>query len=238
MIDTQSGQLLMHTEAAASNVSLWSLFSNADWVVQGIIFVLLLASFWTWSLIFMKMIEFYKMQKLTQKFEKAFWAERSLGRLLQEVGPHPKEPLAQLFCLGMREWQASQKNPVPASDSMEWVERLLFGKRRDIEDKLSEGVHFLATVGATAPFVGLFGTVWGIMHSFQSIAACKNTSLTVVAPGIAEALFATAMGLIAAIPAVIAYNKIQQKIQAYAVRMEGFIDNFIYTLTHTDTKGD
>jgi biopolymer transport protein TolQ len=216
----------------AADLSLIELFRNAHLVVQLVIVGLLLASIWSWAIIIEKLFLFAKTRKETGKFEQVFWSGQSLEELYQALAQRRNTGVAALFVAAMREWKRSTEReggdraarPMPGVQLR--VEKVMdVTISREVE-RLERRLTFLATVGSTAPFVGLFGTVWGIMTSFQAIAASKNTSLAVVAPGIAEALFATALGLLAAIPAVIFYNKFNAEVARYAGRLEGFADEF------------
>ncbi len=216
----------------AADLSLIELFRNAHLVVQLVIVGLLLASIWSWAIIIEKLFLYAKTRKETGKFEQVFWSGQSLEELYQALAQRRNTGVAALFVVAMREWKRSTEReggdratrPMPGVQLR--VEKVMdVTISREVE-RLERRLTFLATVGSTAPFVGLFGTVWGIMTSFQAIAASKNTSLAVVAPGIAEALFATALGLLAAIPAVIFYNKFNAEVARYAGRLEGFADEF------------
>jgi biopolymer transport protein TolQ len=228
MVDTSSGQVLAQSvEMVSKDLSLWGLFLHADIFVQMIILVLLAASFWCWSIIFSKMMQISKLQKLSKQFESTFWGGASLDDLYQKIQYKANDPLARMFVAVMQEWgdhtRHAEKHDMAAKQSfLDRVDRVLSSRIALEMEELEKHTGFLATVGSSAPFVGLLGTVWGIMHSFQAIAASKNTSLAVVAPGIAEALFATALGLVAAIPAVMAYNKISSSLNRYATSMETF----------------
>ena len=215
-----------------SGMSIWELFLAADPVVKAVMLLLILASIWCWAIIFDKISRLRKLRRKAQEFEDMFWSGGSLEDLYDRIGGTPADPMASVFAAAMREWRrssarrlATKGDDIRASmrQRIEQVMSLTMG--REIE-RLESNLSFLASVGSTAPFIGLFGTVWGIMNSFQSIAATKNTSLAVVAPGIAEALFATALGLIAAIPAVIAFNKISNDLGRYANRLENFSAEF------------
>jgi biopolymer transport protein TolQ len=216
---------------ASADLSMWTLFLRADIVVKVVMVLLLLASFWCWAIIFEKVIRLRRVVSQADRFEHEFWSGGSLEALYDRVGAAPDHPMAVLFAAAMREWRRSVERGLVRGDGMvaslqsriHQVMRITID--RELE-RLERYLSFLATVGSTGPFIGLFGTVWGIMNSFQSIAASKNTSLAVVAPGIAEALFATALGLVAAIPAVIAYNKFSQDLQRYSTRLEGFAGEF------------
>ena len=212
-------------------MSIWGLFVRADIVVQAVILMLVLASFWCWAIIFDKALRMRRLNSQATKFEESFWSGGSLEELFDRVGARPSDPMTAVFAAAMREWRrSSEKGLIGAgtiragiSVRVERVMQVTLGREME---RLERYMSFLASVGSTAPFIGLFGTVWGIMNSFQSIAAMKNTSLVVVAPGLAEALFATALGLVAAIPAVIAYNKLSSDLGRYANRLESFAGEF------------
>jgi len=215
-----------------SGMSIWELFLAADPVVKAVMLLLILASIWCWAIIFDKISRLRKLRRKAQEFEDMFWSGGSLEDLYDCIGGTPADPMASVFAAAMREWRrssarrlATKGDDIRASmrQRIEQVMSLTMGREME---RLESNLSFLASVGSTAPFIGLFGTVWGIMNSFQSIAATKNTSLAVVAPGIAEALFATALGLIAAIPAVIAFNKISNDLGRYANRLENFSAEF------------
>jgi biopolymer transport protein TolQ len=210
-------------------LSAWDLFIGADWVVQAVMLGLLLASFWSWTIIFAKHTRLRTLKQQATKFEEAFWSGQPLQNLYDSQAARSDDPLAMTFSAGMREWQRSPKTlrgekSFPFQERVQRVMNLTMNRELDT---LEKHMVFLASVGSTAPFVGLFGTVWGIMNSFQGIAMSQSTNLAVVAPGIAEALFATAIGLIAAIPAVLGYNKISTEINRYGTRLEGFVDEFV-----------
>ena len=215
----------------AYNLSIWGLFMRADIIVKAVILGLLLASFWSWAIIFDKVIRMRRLNRQSTEFEDNFWSGGSLDDLYDRIGNRPQHPMAAVFSAAMREWRRSiSKGRVIGNEFQESlqqrIERVMqVASAREME-RLERYMIFLASVGSTAPFVGLFGTVWGIMNSFQAIGATHNTSLSVVAPGIAEALFATALGLVAAIPAVIAYNKISNDLGRYANRLESFSGEF------------
>ena len=225
MNETTAGTVIMgNVDAVAKGTSFLNLFLEADFFVQLIMLMLLGASIWCWAIIFNKFQEFRKMKKEMEKFEKVFWSGKSLEYLKEEAGSKPNHPMGRLFLAAIEEWQESgHKGTV--DQRMALIQRIsrILQVSLDYEIKqLQKHTGFLATTGSAAPFVGLLGTVWGIMNSFQSIASSKNTSLAVVAPGIAEALLATALGLVAAIPAVVAYNRIGQQVNDYAARLELF----------------
>jgi biopolymer transport protein TolQ len=215
----------------AYDFSLWGLFMAADPIVKAVIVLLLLASFWTWAIIFDKWLRLRRLRARARQFEEAFWSGGSLEELFDRLSARPEDPMAAIFVAAMKEWRRSLAKGLVATDMLraslkERIERVMdITLGREMED-LERRMIYLASVGSSAPFVGLFGTVWGIMNSFASIAATKNTSLAVVAPGIAEALFATALGLVAAIPAVLAYNKLSGDIGRYAARLQAFAGEF------------
>lgn len=219
----------------ASDFSMISLFLRADLVVKAVILLLVVASVWSWSIIFEKSISMRRLNRRADDFEGAFWSGGSLDDLYERIGIQPSDPMSAVFVAAMREWR---RNPQGASEPVtsivtlaERIDRVMqITLTREME-RIERNLTFLATTGSTAPFIGLFGTVWGIMNSFQSIAQSHNTSLAVVAPGIAEALFATALGLLAAIPAVIAYNKISKDLDRYASRLDTFAGEFAAILS-------
>ena len=214
------------------DLSVFELFANAHIVVKIVIVGLLLASVWSWAIILEKFFLFAKTKKETNKFEQVFWSGQSLVQLYDALKQHRNTGMAALFVAAMREWNRSTEGSSKLTPGVQLrVEKVMdVTISREVE-RLERRLTFLATVGATAPFIGLFGTVWGIMTSFQAIAVSKNTNLAVVAPGIAEALFATALGLLAAIPAVIFYNKFNSEVARHAARLEGFADEFAAILS-------
>ena len=215
----------------SSTLSVFELFLQSDSIVKLVMFILLLASFWSWAVIFDKTLRLRRLRQAASSFEETFWSGGSLDDLYDRVGQRPVDPMSAVFAAAMREWRRSAAKgllgtAVMRSSLQQRIERVMNVTVGREMDRVERFMSFLATVGSTAPFVGLFGTVWGIMDSFQSIAASKNTSLAVVAPGIAESLFATALGLVAAIPAVIAYNKLSSDCGRYAGRLEAFATEF------------
>ncbi len=211
------------------NLSLWSLFLQADIIVKFVILGLLAASIWVWAIIFEKWSSLGRVNKAADAFEARFWSGGSLDSLYDEEGQSPTNPMAAVFGAALGEWRRTARvvgADISHSGVKERVERAMAVVTQREMDRLERWMTFLASVGATAPFVGLFGTAWGIMHSFSAIAAMHNTNLAVVAPGIAEALFATAVGLFAAIPAVLAYNKIGTDLARFAGRLETFAAEF------------
>ncbi|HEY7646014.1 MAG TPA: protein TolQ [Hyphomicrobiales bacterium] len=213
---------------APADFSFLSLFLQAHIVVKLVMIGLLLASVWGWAVIIEKTVLFARTRRETADFERLFWSGQSLDELYGLIGQQRPSAMAALFVAAMREWRRSIEGSVrPPIGVQHRIERVMDVTITREMDRLERRLLFLATVGSTAPFIGLFGTVWGIMTSFQSIASAKNTSLAVVAPGIAEALFATALGLLAAIPAVIFYNKFSAEAGRIAQRFEGFSDEFV-----------
>jgi biopolymer transport protein TolQ len=215
----------------ASSLSMWSLFMEADIIVKGVMILLLVASFWSWAIIFDKAIKMKRLAKDADSFEEGFWSGGSIDDLYDRIGTRPADPLSATFAAAMLEWRRSAARGLIGTGGMqaslkERIEKVMTVTVGREMERVERYMSFLATVGSTAPFVGLFGTVWGIMNSFQSIAATKNTSLAVVAPGIAEALFTTALGLVAAIPAVVGYNKISSDLGRYANRLDNFSSEF------------
>jgi len=215
--------------AAGADLSIWSLFIEADIVVKLVMIGLLLASVWVWAIVFEKVTSLRRANRAADAFEDRFWSGGSLDELYDEEGQGPTHPMAAVFGAAMAEWRRSNRvagADVARSGVRDRVERSMSVTVTREMERMERWMIFLASVGSTAPFVGLFGTVWGIMHSFSAIAAMHNTNLAVVAPGIAEALFATAIGLVAAIPAVLAFNKISTDLGRFAQRLEGFATEF------------
>ncbi len=214
---------------AAHDLSPWALFLQADWVVKIVMLILLFASVWCWAIIFDKTRRLRRLRAQADQFENDFWSGGSLDELYDRVGREPEEPMAAVFGAGMREWRRSAGRTGTPEDKLsvqQRIERVMQVTVGREMMQVERYMTFLASVGSTAPFIGLFGTVWGIMNSFAAIAGSKSTNLAVVAPGIAEALFATALGLVAAIPAVVAYNKISSDLNRYAGRLEAFASEF------------
>ena len=215
----------------AADLSLWGLFMQADIIVKMVMLLLLFASFWSWAIIFEKTFRLKRLGSKAKQFEESFWSGGSLEELYDRVSNRPTDPMASIFVAAMREWRRSVSKGLLGTEQMraslqqriDRVMQITLGREMD---QVERQMVFLASVGSAAPFIGLFGTVWGIMNSFASIAASKNTSLAVVAPGIAEALFATALGLVAAIPAVLAFNKLTNDMGRYATKLEGFAGEF------------
>jgi biopolymer transport protein TolQ len=214
-------------ELPGAQVSLWGLFWQAHFVVKAVMIGLMLASIWVWAIVIDKTILYARTRRQMDRFEQVFWSGESLEELYRSLSSRPNHSMAALFVAAMREWkrtyEGGARSLLGLTQRIEKVMNVTIA--REVE-RLERRLLVLATVGSAGPFIGLFGTVWGIMTSFQSIAASKSTSLAVVAPGIAEALFATAMGLVAAIPATIFYNKFANEVNRQTQRMEGFADEF------------
>ncbi len=217
--------------APAIDLSAWALFLRADAVVKAVIALLVLMSLWSWAIIFDKVFRLRSLFKQAEQFEEKFWSGQSLEDLFERIGQRPREPMATIFTAAMREWRRSSGKgglPPTAGSALlgERVDRVMKISLEREMDHLNRRMIFLASTGSVAPFLGLFGTVWGIMNTFTAIGASSDTSLATVAPGIAEALFATALGLVAAIPAVVFYNKISSDLSRYALRLENFAGEF------------
>lgn len=208
---------------AATDFSLWSLFLRADIIVKSVILILILCSVYSWAIIFEKYKHFKLINETSEKFEKNFLNSSSIKELFGKVSKTSPDPMTTVFRSGAT-FLVENKSTSQLAEKLKRIMDVAIEK--EIE-KYESKLNFLATVGSVAPFIGLFGTVWGIMNSFQSIAISRNTSLAIVAPGIAEALFATALGLLAAIPAVVAYNKFTNSSQRYTQKLENFSQTFL-----------
>ena len=209
--------------ASNTDFSLWSLFLRADFIVKSVILMLIACSIYSWAIIIEKFRLFKKINLESEEFEENFWKSKSAESFYNSLPVNLENPMALLF-------KDSMQTLLKAKSKTNLNERMTGMLEVNIEkqmSKIDKGFTFLATVGSTAPFIGLFGTVWGIMNSFQSIAISRNTSLAIVAPGIAEALFATALGLLAAIPAVVAYNKFTSSSRKYTQKLENFTQSFL-----------
>jgi biopolymer transport protein TolQ len=211
------------------DLSMLGLFLQADLVVKIVMLLLLAASVWVWAIVFEKLTSLRRVNREASAFEDRFWSGGSLDELYDTEGAKPRHPLAAVFGAAMGEWKRSAQ--VAGADMSrgsvrDRIDRAVVVTVQREMDRMERWMVFLASVGSTAPFIGLFGTVWGIMRSFSAIATSRNTNLSVVAPGIAEALFATAIGLVAAIPAVLAYNKLSADLARFAARLEGFGTEF------------
>ncbi len=215
--------------APTGDLSLITLFLQADIVVKFVMLLLVIASVWVWAIVFEKITTLRRVNKDADGFEDRFWSGGSLDELFDREGTNPANPMASVFAAAMGEWRRSLKvagADISHTSVRDRIDRAIAVTVQREMDRMERWMVFLASVGAVAPFIGLFGTVWGIMHSFSAIAAMHNTNLAVVAPGIAEALFATAIGLVAAIPAVLAYNQISTSLTRFAGRMENFGSEF------------
>ncbi len=209
--------------ASNTDFSITTLFLRADIIVKSVIIILIASSIYSWAIIIEKIKLFKKINKSTDEFENKFWKSKSAESFYSNLPTNVNDPMANLFKDSMQVLLKSKRS----SNLDEKMSRILeINVERQME-KIDKSYTFLATVGSTAPFIGLFGTVWGIMNSFQSIAISRNTSLAIVAPGIAEALFATALGLLAAIPAVVAYNKFSSDSKKYSQKLENFSKRFL-----------
>ena len=223
----------------SSDLSLWHLFWQAHWLVKTVMTGLILCSVWVWAIAIDKTFLFRRIRRSADGFEQAFWSGQSLEELYTSLAAKPGHSTGALFVAAMREWKRSFEGHARSFAGLQMrIEKVMnVAISREVEH-MERWLLVLATVGSAGPFVGLFGTIWGIMTSFQSIAASKNTSLAVVAPGIAEALFATAIGLVAAIPATIFYNKFISEVNRQTQRLEGFADEFSAILSRQiDERG-
>ncbi len=225
----------METEVikeVANNSSMWDLLWSADTVTKAVLIGLILASVWSWAIIFEKIGTLRQLKQRTAKFEEKFWSGGSLDRLYDALGTHPNEPMADMFVAAMKEWKRTNilksktDRGLRGVSLQQRIEKAMVVTMDKDLDALETRLGFLASTGSVAPLVGLFGTVWGIINSFNAIALTQSNSLSAMAPGIAEALFTTAFGLIAAIPAVVAYNKISSDLDRYAKKLEAFMSEF------------
>ena len=204
--------------ASNTDFSIIQLFIRADIVVKSVIVILIVSSIYSWAVIFEKIMLFKKINRSTQDFENKFWKSKSAESFYNTLPDNIRDPMANMFKNSMQVLLKSKRS----SNLDEKMSRMLETNIEQQMEKIENGYTYLATIGSTAPFIGLFGTVWGIMNSFQAIAISRNTSLAIVAPGIAEALFATALGLLAAIPAVMAFNKFTSDSRKYSQKLENF----------------
>ncbi len=238
-----AAEIITETIGATSShdMSALGLFLQADIVVKLVMLSLIGASIWSWTIIFQKRGLLVKLNRRANRFEDSFWSGEPLDKIYARVQKSKEDPMLRTFSAGMDEWKAGIVGGLPSDQSLQAslrqrVERSMSVAIGREMNQMESGMTFLASVASSAPFIGLFGTVWGIMNSFTAIAASNNTSLAVVAPGIAEALFATAIGLVAAIPAAIAYNVLSSKLNRYADRLEAFTDEFSAILSrHLDS---
>ena len=220
--------------------SLWSLFLSAGLVVKVVMAILVVASIWSWAIIIDKSLLFSRLKAKTRRFEEQFWSGKPLDELHRKLGDKGDHPMARVFSAGMGEWARAKdagRTDILVAGAKQRIDKVMnVAVARELE-QAERNLGVLATIGSAAPFVGLFGTVWGIMTAFQAIAATKDTNLAVVAPGIAEALFATALGLLAAIPAVGGYNRYTASVNSFAVRLNGFADEFSAILSRELDEG-
>ncbi|CRK76232.1 protein TolQ [Nereida ignava] len=216
----------------AADFSMWALFARATITVKLVMIILIIASFWAWSIIVQKTIQYRKARAEAAKFDQAFWSGAPLDGLFDEIGPAPEGASEKIFASGMLEWRRSHRTDgglIAGATSR--IDRAMDVAINREAEELQKGLTVLATVGSASPFIGLFGTVWGIMNAFIEIAEQQNTNLAVVAPGIAEALLATGLGLLAAIPAVIYYNKLSADSDRIVGNYEAFSDEFATILS-------
>ena len=229
-LDAPPGVASARSGDVASSFSIVPMFLRADYVVQAVMILLLLASLWSWTIIFNKLVLLGGLKRKAKRFEKLFWSGQSLDELYQQFAAHNDHPLAAMFIVGLREWRRAFEGGTPREAALpgikERIDKAMSVTIQREADGIERQLGILATIGSVSPFVGLFGTVWGIMNTFTAIAIRHDTSLAVVAPGIAEALFATAMGLLAAIPAVIFYNRFVAEIGRYVNQLDAFADEF------------
>lgn len=222
-----------------SDFSFGSLFLRADWAVRGVMLTLVAASIWSWAIAVEKGIMIFSLNKHAKRFEDIFWSGKTLDELKLELKDSLSDPMSRVFSAAIKEYdeysslKIKSNAPMSSQYRIDSIMNLIVNRELS---KLERGMTTLATIGSSSVFIGLFGTVWGIMNSFRAIAASQNTSLTVVAPGIAEALFATALGLIAAIPAVIFYNKYTADLNKYGGRLEGYADELSAILSRKISK--
>ncbi|MFU1477707.1 protein TolQ [Roseovarius sp. C7] len=218
--------------AQEMDFSMWALFARATIVVKLVMLMLIIASFWAWSIIIQKLIMYRKARAEAERFDQRFWSGEPLDELFEEIGTEATGQSERVFAAGMMEWRRSHRNDGGMiANATARIDRSMDVAIAKESEDLQSGLSVLATVGSTAPFVGLFGTVWGIMHAFIGIAEEQNTNLAVVAPGIAEALLATGLGLLAAIPAVIFYNKLSADADRIVAGYEAFADEFATILS-------
>ncbi len=215
-------------ESGADQITIWTLFLEADPVVKGVMLVLALASIWSWAIAVDKWLQFGDLESSARKFERQFWSGRAMDDMDETASDRPRDALGRVFAAAAREWRDARRAGAQSAGAgqmmLERVDRLMQAQISREMQRASRGLGVLASVGASAPFIGLFGTVWGIMNAFTNIAQQQQTNLAVVAPGIAEALFATALGLVAAIPAVIFYNKFTGDLDRFGDRLDTFSD--------------
>lgn len=211
--------------AAAEQITVWSLFLQADPVVKGVMLILAVASIWSWAVAVDKWLQFGELEQNARKVERDFWSGRSADEMDDRGSDKPRDSLSRVYAAAAREWREARRGGIPDGQQfLDRVDRLMQAQISREMSRASRNLGVLATVASSTPFIGLFGTVWGIMNAFTNIAQQQQTNLAVVAPGIAEALFATALGLVAAIPAVIFYNKFASDLDRFGDRLETFAD--------------
>jgi len=230
------GSTAMAGSKAAQDMSFIGLFMQADFVVQTVMAILILASIWSWAIIFEKWTMMKSIKSRSNAFQKSFWSGASLETLHENTKTHGNHPMAKVFCAAMKEWQSRDNKSIQTNQNLragtkERINQAMVVAGSKSLEQAEKNLSFLAIVGSSATFIGLFGTVWGIMTSFQAIAISKNTTLAVVAPGIAEALLATAFGLVAAIPAKIFYDKFANEINGMASNLNNFSNELSAILT-------
>ncbi len=218
-----------------ADFSIISMFMGADIIVKAVMISLIIASIWCWGIMFSKLLSFRRIIRSSNMFESEFWSNKTEKQLYNELTEEKINPMSTVFLAAIEEYDRI-RTEYTGSEMQARLERAMTVTANREIDEMQSQISFLATIGSTAPFIGLFGTVWGIMHSFQGIAAMQSTNLAVVAPGIAEALLATALGLVAAIPAVMGYNKLTNEIDRYDLRLETFIQELGSRLSYKKTK--
>jgi len=218
--------------AASAEYTMWALFARATFVVKLVMLMLILASFWAWAVIIQKTLQYRKARAESSVFDQSFWSGEPLDELFEQIGPEPSGSSEKVFAAGMMEWRRSHRTDGGLiAGATARIDRSMDVAISKEAEKLQSGLTVLATIGSASPFIGLFGTVWGIMNAFIEIAEQQNTSLAVVAPGIAEALLATGLGLLAAIPAVIYYNKLSADADRIIGGYGAFADEFATILS-------
>ena len=228
----ESSALSDVAQTATEQMSLWDMVWSSDTITKIVMIGLIAASVWSWAIILEKFSTMRQVRNLSKKFEEAFWSGGSLDRLYEGIGNRPRDPMSAMFVAAMKEWKRTNilksktDRGLRGVSLQQRIEKAMEVSMDKELEALDTRMGFLASTGAVAPLVGLFGTVWGIINSFNAIAVSQNNSLAAIAPGIAEALFTTAFGLIAAIPAVVAYNKISSDIDRYAGGLENFMAEF------------
>lgn len=225
LVDAPTAEALA-AAAGTTDFSVWGMFIRATFAVQFVMLILIVASFWCWAIIFEKVILYRRLRGQSARFEEDFWSGQPLDDLYDRISGKPNSPIERVFVSGMTEWRRSFGESGMIPGTLQRVDRAMTVAIARESEQINRRLPFLASVGSTAPFVGLFGTVWGIKHSFESIAMQQNTNLAVVAPGIAEALLATALGLLAAIPAVLAYNRLLADAESLTGGLDNFADEF------------